>query len=83
MKIYSIRDSKAEIYNTPFYSRNAQTAIRDFTAGVNDPNSGLGRNTADYDLFEIGGWDEESGRIVALDAPKHLVNGIDVRKEQN
>lgn len=79
MNIYSIRDNKAETYNTPWYSVNDATAKRSFAQAVNDPNHDLAKDAQDYDLFWIGLWDDQTGHILPAEAPKHLCNGLDMK----
>ena len=39
LKIYSIRDAKGQIFNTPFYQRTHGEAERNFRTVANDPKS--------------------------------------------
>lgn len=81
MKIYTIRDSKAEFYGQPFFSRTNGDAIRQFTQVLNDtsnPNNLAAKYPADYSLFEIGEFDDETGKIKAI-APNHLGGGVDFK----
>lgn len=63
MKIYSIFDSKAEAYLTPWFSPTNGIAIRTITEAVNDPTHGFGKHSQDYTLFELGHFDPETGAI--------------------
>lgn len=49
-KVYSIRDSKAEIFNSPFYKKTHGEAERDFTSLVNDEKVLL-RSTPKISIF--------------------------------
>lgn len=66
MKIFTVLDVKVGAFSKPFFSRNNETAIRDFKTAVNDPQSPLGKYAEDYVLHEIGHWDEDQGMIHAF-----------------
>lgn len=72
MRIYSIFDSKAGAYLTPFFHRNNATAMRDMEQGVNDPSTGLHKYPADFALFCLAEWDDVAGTIFVLDHPEPL-----------
>ena len=82
MKIYTINDSKAAFYGQPFYARSNGEAIRTFEGAVrtDTPDNQLNKYPADFSLFEIGEFDEQTGKITAID-PKHLVNGLDFKQQ--
>ena len=60
-KVYSIYDSKAEVYTLPYFSKMEAEAIRYFSNWVNDPNHQFGKNPEDYTLFYIGEYDDNLG----------------------
>lgn len=70
--IYTVYDSKAEAYMQPFFSQTAGTAARAFEKAVNDPQHDFHQNAGDYTLFEIGQWDEHTGKIQMFDAKNAL-----------
>jgi len=63
LKVYSIFDSKAGIFNPPFYQKNAGEASRSFSKIVNEPKSLINEFPEDYVLIEIGTFDDEKGII--------------------
>lgn len=65
MKIYSVLDVKAGGFLLPFFSRNNQTALRDFSAACQDQTHAFARHASDYVLHELGSWDEDAGTIVS------------------
>lgn len=79
MKIFSVYDSKAEAYIRPFFSKNAQTAMRDFATAANDQTTAFHRNAGDYTLFEIGEWDEQTGVIKTNDIKTNLGTALEAR----
>ncbi len=69
--LYVIYDSKAQFYNKPFSQLNDEIALRTAQQMRNDENSELYRNPADFTLFKIGQYDDESAQIDTL--AKHTV----------
>lgn len=57
-KIFSVYDSKAELYLTPFFMKTKGEAVRGFEDVANDKNSAIGRHAEDYTLFELGEYDD-------------------------
>jgi hypothetical protein len=60
MKIFSIYDSKAEAYNSPFYMQTQSLAIRAFTDEANNESSQIGKHPADFTLFYMGEYDDHT-----------------------
>lgn len=83
VKIYSIRDAKGNVFFTPKYFRNEDEARRYIHQLVNTPNEQnlINRYPEDYDLFYLGTYNEESGRINGI-VPTHIVKALTL-KDQN
>lgn len=79
MKIFALRDSKAEAFNTPFTSANAATAMRQLQSGIQE-NPMLRDFAMDYTLYEIGLFDQETGRITPSPDPYHVVDVAELLK---
>lgn len=77
MKVFSLFDLKAESFNIPFFSDNNDTAIRSFVK-LMQTDSSVRQFAADYQLFELGEFDQEKG-IVAC-TPVEVCTGLDARK---
>lgn len=71
--IFSVRDVAADVYASPFTSQNAQTAMRDFGHACRDQNSQLSKNPEDFQLFQLGSFDDDLGVIVAHE-PRLIAN---------
>ena len=71
-KIFSVYDSKAQIYTNPFYQHNQQMAMRTFSDAINHPEHQFARNPEDYTLFEVGVFDDEHCEITMLTTPLPL-----------
>lgn len=74
MKVYSIYDTKAEAYLTPFYLRSKAEAIRSFTSEVNrsPEQSQIAAYPSDFVLFELGSFDELTGKFFVHELPQLL-----------
>lgn len=71
-KIYSVKDAKAEVFNTPFYQSTHGEAERSFTRLVQDEKSIISQFPDDYDLYCLGEFDDRTGLIATLDTPLHV-----------
>lgn len=69
LTIFSIYDSKAEAYITPFFAINSATGIRDFETAARDKNTKFWSHPGDFTLFEMGSFDQDSGKTELLKTP--------------
>lgn len=74
MKYYilAIRDIKANVYDAPLFVANINAAIRDLTDMVNDkePQRTWQRHPEDFELWQLGEWDNENAGFAATDAER-------------
>lgn len=82
-KAYAVYDIKAKFFNKPMYLRNAAEALRAFEEEANNPQSQLNKFAADFTLFEIGEYDDETGILTHELAHVSLGNAIQFVKAQN
>ncbi len=80
-KIFTVYDSKAEAYTTPFFSQTTATAIRAFTQAANEVDHDFNRYAADYTLFELGLWDDQTADITTHITLINLGTAITFKKE--
>jgi len=76
LKIYSIRDSKSEVYNQPFYKKTHGEAERDFRSLVNDEKSTINKYPEDFDLYYLGDYDDNTGKLQTNDSPQHVIKAV-------
>lgn len=81
MKVYSVFDSKATAFLQPFFAVNRAVALRSFARAVNEEGSDFHLYAGDYTLFELGEWDQMSGKFVAGDVMENLGIGSQYLKE--
>jgi len=75
MQIFSIFDKKTAIYSKPFYCLTMAEAIRTFGDAVNEPESPFFKHPEDYDLWQIGRFEDITGIIDKMD-PQHLGSAL-------
>lgn len=77
LQILSIRDIKANVFMTPYFSLNIGSAIRGFEDEVNTPREGnmLNRHPQDFELFHLGTFADGECKFELLERPMQLVTG--------
>lgn len=65
--LYSIFDSKAKAFATPFFCSNDDVSVRMFARSVKDPQSMMFSNPEDFSLYRLGSFNHESGRLIMSD----------------
>lgn len=81
LRIFSVYDSKACAFLQPFYTVNRDVALRHFARGVNDAAMEMGNFPADFTLYEIGSWDDQTGKITPLIPADNCGNGAAFKRE--
>ena len=76
-KLFSIYDSKAESFSNPVYLNSTGLAVRTFSDSVQDPESQFAKHPADYTLFELGTYDDQTAEFKLLPTPKSLFIAIE------
>lgn len=79
-RMYSVRDLAAGVYLQPFCSRSEKEAVRSFRDGVNQAGTPMFTTPDDFDLYEVGCFADDGGKVVPLDVPKLVANGNLVKK---
>lgn len=72
LEIFSVYDSKTELFIQPFHAPTVASGLRMFTTAVNDQAGQFFQHAADYTLFHLGTFDQASGLITPLDALGNL-----------
>ena len=65
LKVFSVFDSKLQVFNTPFFSRSVADASRSFSDLARDSRTTVGQHSEDFFLYEIGQYSDETGELVA------------------
>ena len=81
LKVFAIRDSALDAYIRPFFVPSVAMAARSFRDEVNRPESEMHRHPSDYELFELGEWDEESGQFAQNAVARSVVRAVDCKED--
>lgn len=69
IQVFSVFDSKAKVFQQPFFSHNVGTALRSWEQAVAKPDSIFAQYPADFTLFNIGTFNDETGELVKHSEP--------------
>lgn len=72
-----VRDAAVVAYMRPFCVPASGAAIRGFSDEVNRAESEMHKHPEDYELFEMGTFEEETGQFELLPVPRSLARAKD------
>lgn len=77
----AVRDRAADAYARPMFVPSVGIAIRSFSDEVNRKaeDNQMYNHADDFDLYELGVYDDETAKFEILDTPKQLAIGKQVR----
>lgn len=85
LHVLSVRDRAADVFGQPMFVPAVGVGVRSFVDELNrqGPDNVLSRHPEDFDLYELGTYDDNTGRFQQLDdGPRQVAVGKDlVRKE--
>lgn len=76
LKMFSVYDSKTEAFLQPFYALATGAAVRMFESAAADREHHFHKHAADFTLFEIGAFNEDTGQLTALLSHINLGNAL-------
>jgi len=76
--VCAVKDRAVDAYNRPIYVPTIGVAIRSFTDEVNRKDSELANHPEDYDLYEIGTWDDQTCIYTSIEAPRVIARAQDI-----
>lgn len=79
LRMYTVRDEKAEAYLPPFCARTPGEAERMFLELSTDPQHQFCKHAEDFSLVEVGSFDQETGAVKGLPAPVFVVRAADLK----
>lgn len=79
LKAFSIRDQKANVFNTPWFQKSHGEAERNFMELTRDEKSMVAKYPDDFDLYYIGEYDDQTGILLPLDTPQHVVKAVQIK----
>jgi len=81
VKMFTVYDSKAELYLPPFYNQTTGQAVRAFGDTCNQKDHPFNKHPEDYTLFELGTFDDNTAIIVSNDAKTSLGTAIEYKAD--
>lgn len=76
LPVIAVFDKKLGVYERPFVVRMSGEAIREWDIVRKDTNTKIGKNPEDFDLFQIGTYDDELGTLENAQPKVHLATGV-------
>jgi len=82
--VCAVMDSASGLFGQPFFVPATAAAVRGFSDAVGkaEDQSDLTKHPEDFTLFELGSFDDETGKFVNVPEPRQLLRGKDVSRVQ-
>ena len=80
--IYSVYDIKTKVFGQPNFMLNKGAALRAWQDAANDQQSNIGKHPADYTMFEIGEWDDETGQVKMHPTKINLGTALEFKRNE-
>lgn len=77
LKLFVIKDLKANVYLQVMFFRTSAEAIRSFAKAVSDEKSDFFSHAEDYVLYELGSYTDEDAKFNLRDTPQPLISAVD------
>lgn len=74
LNAYSIFDTKAVQWHSPFYLSTDAAAARALSDVVKDPNTLIGRHPSDHRLYCVGTWNDANGEFSPIIPARHVAD---------
>lgn len=81
LKVFGIYDSKTEAWLQPFFSQSKGSAIRSIESLVNDKEHNFSKYAADFTLFDLGQWDDQTCKYDLLNTPHSMGVFIEFKRD--
>lgn len=75
--VFAYRDNKVA-FMTPFIDQNDESAIRGFSYAINSEKGVMNFAPSDYDLYKLGEFDTDTGKLIPLDVVELVISGSSV-----
>lgn len=81
--LFSVYDQTAGLFNPPFTAPNGAVAQRMVEASATEPGSLFSSHPEDFQIFEIGELDNETGLLIPHPAPRMVSKLTQLREVLN
>lgn len=80
--IISVKDTAAQAFGRPIFVPTTAVAVRSFRDEVNrkDSTDDMSRHPDDFELYEIGSFDDSNGIIAVLETPRLVARAKDLKE---
>jgi hypothetical protein len=80
--IVSVKDTAAQAFGRPIFVSAVPVALRSFRDEVNrkDSTDDLSRHPDDFELYELGSFEDSIGLIELLDEPRLVARAKDLKE---
>lgn len=80
--VVALKDTAARVFGTPFFVQHAAQAIRSLKDEVNskDSKSDVNQHPSDFELYELGTFNEDSGIVVCHESPVLIARAKDLQE---
>jgi hypothetical protein len=80
--VCAVKDRAVDAFNRPLYVPTVGVAIRSFTDELNRKDSELAAHPEDYDLYELGQWDDQTAQFTPLEVPRVITRAQDLATKE-
>lgn len=81
--IYAVYDSKVESYLQPLFFQSKGEAMRSWQTAANDQNTMMCQHPEDFTLFELGSYDEQTGKFENHNTPISVGVAIEFKRTES
>lgn len=76
--IFAVKDNAVQSFQMPQFVVHIGGAVRWFTDQVNNPETPYYKHPEDYDLYELGDYDDQDGMLTRKPKAELIVRGKDL-----
>jgi hypothetical protein len=83
LQIIAVKDNGIQTFHPIQVVPHVGLAIREFTQAASSPDTNFYKHPADFDLYHLGSWDDQTAVFIPLDAPLVICRAIQVKVPVN
>lgn len=76
--VCAVRDRAVDSFGTPIFVVAVGQAVRSFADEINNRDSSFAKHPDDFDLYQLGMFDQDEGTLVPIGSPKLVAVGKDL-----